>query len=187
MPAVIERHEDRLFNTLDDLDVPRGYKAEILGDGGIVMSPSPSGLHQHNIWELDESLRSALPPRIRTEDHLEIRMPHLGRSVIPDLFAAPIEVLATTEHHIPPDDVLLVAEVVSPGSQERDRDVKLGIYPAAAIPLYLLIDPIRATATLYATPRNGEYLESETVTFGKPLKLPEPFGIDLDTGRFREY
>ena len=179
-------HTVELFHTLDSLELPRGYRAEILKEE-IVMSPTPAGKHQRNVMELLWQLKPAIPPEHDIELYLEIRMIHLGRSTIPDLFVAPDAVLDTGDNHVPPDDVLLVAEVVSRSNAENDRDVKLGIYPAAAIPLYLLIDPIRATATLYATPRNGEYLESETVTFGKPLKLPEPFGIDLDTGRFREY
>src|SRR5690606_5352674 len=187
MSAIAERQGHRLFEALDGLDAPPGYRAEILGDEGIVMSPTPSGLHQHNVWLLDELLHPHLPPGTRTEGHLEVRMFGIGRSVIPDLFVAPVEVLATPEHWVPPEEVLLAAEVVSPGSKEHDRSRKLGIYPAAAIPLYLLIDPLRGAVTLYATPEDGEYRESETVTFGKPVEIPEPFGFALDTGVFQAY
>ncbi|MFC7741642.1 hypothetical protein ACFQXA_12695 [Nocardiopsis composta] len=66
------------------------------------MSPTPSGLHRHNVWLLDELLHPHLPPGTRTEGHLEVRMFGIGRSVIPDLFVAPVEVLATPEHWVPP-------------------------------------------------------------------------------------
>ncbi|MFW5417308.1 Uma2 family endonuclease [Nocardiopsis sp. CNT-189] len=187
MPAIAERRGHRLFEALDGLDAPPGYRAEILGDEGIVLSPPPSGLHQHNVWRLDGLLHPHLPPRTRTEGRLEVRMSGIGRSVIPDLFVAPVDVLATPEHWVPPEEVLLAAEVVSPGSGEHDRGRKPGIYPAAAIPLYLLVDPLRRAVTLYATPEGGEYRESEAVVFGKPLDVPEPFGFTLDTGAFRAY
>ncbi|WP_017591804.1 Uma2 family endonuclease [Nocardiopsis potens] len=172
-----------LFEALDSLDPPAGYRVEILKEE-ITMSPTPAGKHQRNVFELLWQIKPVLPQGYDVESYLEIRMHHIGRSTIPDLFVAPYEVLATDASHIPPDDVLLVAEVVSPTNAENDRDLKLGIYPAAMIPAYLLIDPLRATVTLYTAPENGEYRKSETVAFGKRLAVPEPFGFDLDTARF---
>ncbi|GAA1097155.1 Uma2 family endonuclease [Nocardiopsis composta] len=172
-----------LFEALDSLDPPAGYRAEILKEE-ITMSPTPAGKRQRNVFELIWQIKPALPQGYDVESCLEIRMHHIGRSTIPGLFVAPYEVLATDAHHVPPDDVLLVAEVVSPSNAENDRDLKLGIYPAALIPVYLLIDPLRATVTLYTAPEDGEYRKSETAAFGRPLAVPEPFGFDLDTARF---
>src|SRR5690606_41100045 len=50
-------------------------------------------------------------------------------------------------------------------------------------PVYLLIDPLRATVTLYTAPEDGGYRKSETAAFGRPLAVPDPFGFDLDTAR----
>ncbi|GAB3491295.1 Uma2 family endonuclease [Nocardiopsis coralliicola] len=183
----VGRHGDQLFATLDQLEVPDGYRAEILGDEGIVMSPTPSGKHQHNVWRLRTALDPYLPSETRTEDHFEIRMDRTTRAVIPDLFVAPTEVLATDDHSIGPEHVLLASEVVSPGSKVQDRERKLAVYAQAQIPLYLLIDPLTGTVTLYSTPRDDGYIEDERVAFGKPLTLPEPFGTQLDTGIFTAY
>lgn len=184
---IAERQSHRQFEALEDIGAPEGYRVEILGDEGIVMSPSPTGLHQHNIWEVAGQLRPHLPEGMRTEDNLEVRMHNLMRSVIPDLFVAPIETLATAEHQVAPDELLLACEVVSPNNPDHDRVRKLGIYAAAAIPAYLLVDPIMASTTLYFSPENGEYTENVTAPFGKSVEIPEPFGFELDTSRFRTY
>jgi Uma2 family endonuclease len=78
------------------------------------------------------------------------------------------------------DGVLLVAEVVSPSSATDDRVAKKRIYAQGKVPLYLLIDV--ETVTLYSDPRDGSYRSESTVTLGEKLSLPDPFGIELDTG-----
>jgi len=57
----------------------------------------------------------------------------------------------------------------------------------AGIPLYLLVDrwaPGGPTATLYGEPKGDVYTVLSAVEFGDPIKLPEPFGLTLDTGEF---
>ncbi|MFC7328559.1 Uma2 family endonuclease [Marinactinospora rubrisoli] len=174
-----------LFDLLDSLDLPRGLRAEIIEGSTITVSPVASGKHQRTVRSLDLQLRPHLPAGYDAEPHLEIRMPELGKSVIPDLFVAPAEVLDTAESIVPPDDVLLVAEVVSPSNARSDRVVKLNIYAKAAIEYYLLIDPIAAQTTLFSKPSGGRYLDRVTRDFGKKLVIPEPFEFDLDTSQFR--
>ncbi|RCV51770.1 Uma2 family endonuclease [Marinitenerispora sediminis] len=173
-----------LFDLLDRLDLPRGYRAEIVEGSTITVSPVASGRHQRTVRSLDLQLRPHLPAGHDAEPHLEIRMPDLGRSVIPDLFVAPVEVLNTADSVVPPDDVLLVAEVVSPGNARSDRVVKLEVYAKAAIEFYLLIDPIAGQTTLFSNPSAGRYQDRVTRDFGEKLVVPEPFGFDLDTSQF---
>lgn len=40
------------------------------------------------------------------------------------------------------------------------------------------------TATLYGEPKGEVYRVLGAVKFGDPIKLPEPFGITIDTGEF---
>lgn len=51
----------------------------------------------------------------------------------------------------------LVVEVVSPESQERDRNDKFREYSAASIPEYWLIDPEREQAIFYQLDASGDY------------------------------
>lgn len=61
-----------------------------------------------------------------------------------------------------PEDVLLVAEVVSPSSTVTDWRHKRDEYAAAGIPLYLVIDlrPEVRTLALFAEPRDGVYADA---------------------------
>ncbi|WP_017541365.1 Uma2 family endonuclease [Nocardiopsis halophila] len=176
-----------LFTTLDELDVPRGYRAEILREAEITVSPPPIGKHQRTVMELLWQFKPHLPAGYDTEVHLEVRMHHIARSTIPDLFVAPEAALDTKEYFVSPDEVVLAAEVVSRSNADNDRVAKLGIYAAAAIPVYLLVDPLARSSTLYSSPENGHYTEQTTLPFGKPVPVPEPFGFELDTSRFRTY
>ncbi|PSL00136.1 Uma2 family endonuclease [Murinocardiopsis flavida] len=176
-----------LFAVLDAMEVPRGARAEILDGETITVSPTPIGLHQENVYLLDEQLRNAMPKGHRSEGYLEIRVPYIDRCVIPDLFIAPREVLVTDQHYIAPDEVLLVAEVVSKGSRRRDHEEKPAIYARSAIPAYLLVDPGEGRVTLYSNPEGELYRERVTRDFGDALRLPEPFGFTLETGGFLRY
>jgi Uma2 family endonuclease len=81
--------------------------------------------------------------------------------------------------------VLLVAEVVSPSSQRRDRVAKPRAYAQGGVPLYLLIDQLAdpASVTLFSGPAESSYRISERAGAGRALRLPEPFGVALDTQR----
>lgn len=44
--------------------------------------------------------------------------------------------------------------------------------------------PVGPTATLYGAPGRGNYRVLESVEYGEKLTLPEPFGLEVDTGMF---
>jgi hypothetical protein len=55
------------------------------------------------------------------------------------------------------------------------------------VPLYLLIDRFDEdgpAVTLFYDPVDGHYQHVVRIPFGEKVSLPEPFGIDLDTGGF---
>ncbi|WP_460356773.1 hypothetical protein [Actinoallomurus acanthiterrae] len=54
-------------------------------------------------------------------------------------------------------------------------------------PLYLLIDPVdEPTAiTLFSEPSDDGYRTIDRVVAGEKLRLPEPFGLILDTAALR--
>ncbi|OLT32652.1 hypothetical protein BJF79_35785 [Actinomadura sp. CNU-125] len=67
---------------------------------------------------------------------------------------------------------------------EQAREAKRYSYARAAVPFYLLVDQHRRKTILFSGPRGGDYRRADWAPFGKPLPLPEPFGIDLDTSDF---
>jgi hypothetical protein len=79
----------------------------------------------------------------------------------------------------------VAGEVVSPHSKSWDRVAKPRACAQGRVPLYLLIDQLAdpATVTLFSDPGQDEYRSCQAATAGQPLRLPQPFGIALDTRR----
>ncbi|GAA1098407.1 hypothetical protein GCM10009605_38130 [Nocardiopsis composta] len=177
----------KLFQILDDLPETKLLRAEILDGETITLSPTPSGLHGRNVRVLERALGPHLPSGTDYETYLEIRLPEAGRGVVPDFFVAPMQILKTKNSWIPPDDVLLVAEVVSPGSRTVDWELKPEIYAKAMIDLYLLIDPVKGDSTLFAQPDGERFGSERREMFGAKIGLPDPFNIQLDTSQFLPY
>lgn len=81
-----------------------------------------------------------------------------------------------------PDQTLLIVEITSKSSAETDRVVKRRRYAEYGAPLYLLVDRMERSVTLFAEPGSLGYTEADGPhPFGTAVRLPEPFGIDLDT------
>ncbi|OMI40861.1 hypothetical protein SPAR_03721 [Streptomyces sparsogenes DSM 40356] len=84
-----------------------------------------------------------------------------------------------------PDQTLLVVEVTSDSNGDTDRIVKRRRYAEYRAPLYLLVDRQERTCTLYSEPGDLGYTEVHGPhPFGTPIRLPEPFDLELDTSEF---
>jgi Uma2 family endonuclease len=105
--------------------------------------------------------------------------------LIPDLMIAPKDAPRLGDNELLGHGVLLVAEVVSPSSRTRDRTAKPRAYAQGRVPLYLLIDQLAdpATVTLFSDLAESSYRACHPATAGQELRLPEPFGVSLDTRR----
>ncbi|MEU7553438.1 Uma2 family endonuclease [Streptomyces sp. NPDC044571] len=80
------------------------------------------------------------------------------------------------------DPAALIVEVTSESNAETGRVVKRKRYAEYGAPLYLLVDRLDKSVTLFAEPGRLGYAEVDGPhAFGTPVRLPEPFGIDLDT------
>ncbi|GIH70657.1 Uma2 family endonuclease [Sphaerimonospora thailandensis] len=84
------------------------------------------------------------------------------------------------------NQTLLVVEVVSPSSQDDDHVMKPKNCAIAGVPLYLVIDTFQNVARLMAEPSENGYQHQVEVTLGKPLPLPEPWDLTIDTGKLIE-
>ncbi|MEV7579988.1 Uma2 family endonuclease [Streptomyces erythrochromogenes] len=101
---------------------------------------------------------------------------------VPDLAVVPGRV-ARGAGALVPGQTLLVAEVSSATSAKADRVVKRRRYAEYGAPLYLLVDRMERSVTLFAEPGSLGYTKADGPhPFGTAVRLPEPFGIDLDTG-----
>ncbi|GAA2564325.1 hypothetical protein GCM10010435_40790 [Winogradskya consettensis] len=84
-----------------------------------------------------------------------------------------------------PEHVLLVVEVVSPGSETTDRVVKADQYARAGIQFYWRVEQAATGVPLVYTyvldPATGRYRDSETFT--GVVKMAAPFPVEIDLGR----
>lgn len=155
-------------------------------DGEIVVSPTSSVRNSAAVYSLSVALVGLAEQRgwvIHT--FLTAHIPPTRERLIPDLMVAPKGAPQFGDDELLAPGVLLAAEVVSWGSRRRDREVKPRAYAQGGVPLYLMIDRFAdpAAVTLFSEPDEHGYRRRQVATAGKPLQLPEPFGIDLDTAR----
>jgi len=172
---------ERIWQTLE---IP-GHRVELL-DGQLVVSPTASRWHSSAVYSLTEALIDKTRSRgWELHTNLTVHVAATRERLIPDLMVAPKDAPGFGDNELLGDGILLVAEVVSPHSQRRDRVAKPRVYAQARVPLYLLIDQLTdpATVTLFSDPSEDSYRTCEAATAGQPLRLPEPFGISLNTRR----
>lgn len=167
----------------ETFDPPEGSKSEVIG-GNIVVSPSPPGRHNLIHSRLHRLLDSALPTGLLVTDTVTLDLTATGERYVPDLLVIQEEALDSDEWLFPAKDAELVVEIVSPSNAAQDRVVKVRGYAASGVPVYLLVDPLERTVTLFTEPADGSYRAVHRVPFGDPLPLPAPFTGTLDTAVF---
>ncbi|MFC4070858.1 Uma2 family endonuclease [Actinoplanes subglobosus] len=84
-----------------------------------------------------------------------------------------------------PEHVLLVVDVVSPGSETTDRIVKVDQYARAGIPFYWRVEQAATGVPLVYTyildPAAGRHRDGDVFT--GIVKLTAPFAVEIDLGR----
>jgi Uma2 family endonuclease len=168
----------------DDLDhLPEAPRHTELIDGALVFMMSPQrSWHGRLVTALVLSLMEQAPAGIEVEREMTIRLDERNRPE-PDL-------LVTTAPYDPnrtfytPEQVLLVAEVVSPESAHRDRTVKLRKYAEACIAHYWRVEDEDGSPVVHAYELDGptrSYVP--TAIHRQELRSPTPFPIKLDLDR----
>ena len=126
--------------TTDDLDsLPDdGVRRELL-DGVLLVSPSPTDIHQIIAGRLMVALEDSCPAAYQVTQGVEVRMTK-QRSFIPDVLVATDEAAQRRSRIYRPHEVVLAVEIVSPTSQSMDRITKPALYAGSGIPYYWLIE-----------------------------------------------
>ncbi|MFF7592575.1 Uma2 family endonuclease [Kitasatospora purpeofusca] len=159
-----------------------GDRAEIIE--GVITPRSPTWAHESAAEVVRRQLMPSLEALGLVSGAGNLDLPGSENWFVPDLAVVPADLAAKTEGALLPDQTLLVVEVTPPSNGEADRTVKRRRYGQYGAPLYLLVDRQHRACTLFSEPtRLGYAVESGPHPFGTPVRLPEPFDLDLDTSR----
>ncbi|MFI5650733.1 Uma2 family endonuclease [Streptomyces anulatus] len=166
------------FFTLDDLPP----HTELI-DGSLVFVSPQRKFHTLAMYLLEQGLRLHVPGHLRVRREMSVV---LGKRSVPepDLVVVSAEADGNQlQTRYEAADVLLAVEVVSPDSEDRDRDTKPHKYAAAGIQHFWLVEmagendrPMVITYEL--DPVNKTYVS--TGVHHDRLKLSAPYDIDID-------
>lgn len=149
-------------------------------DGMVVVSPSAS---KRPARILANALDAAAGPDWNADTYFDVRLqdvPLTNRR--PDVTVYRAETINLTPTR--PEHVLLVVEVVSPGSETTDRIVKVDQYAKAGIPFYWRIEQAATGVPIIYTyvldPATKAYRDGEMFT--GEIKAAVPFSVTVDPG-----
>ncbi|MFE8972700.1 Uma2 family endonuclease [Streptomyces cyaneofuscatus] len=152
-------------------------------DGMVIASPSASKRHHRLARILANALDAAAGPDWNADTAFDVRLldvPLTNRR--PDVIVYRAETIDLTPTR--PEHVLLVVEVVSPGSETTDRIVKADQYAKAGIPFYWRIEQAATGVPIVYTyaldPATKTYRDGEMFT--GTVKATAPFSVSVDLG-----
>lgn len=178
---------DVVHSIHDDLELPEGYRAEIIG-GQIAVAASPFGIHANILAQIRRAAQDALRRNEYFYDFFEnvtLEEPG-GDRYIADLALVPDKLMRTrTQWVFQMAMCLLAVEVTSPGQEGRDYSKAAG-YARAEVPVYLLVDQKRRRCVVYTDPEGEVYADVTETPFGEQVVLSlGPVGqITIDTSKF---
>ncbi|OEV05347.1 Uma2 family endonuclease [Streptomyces oceani] len=167
---------DEQLALLEQMTIPEGYKAEIVG-GAVVVSP-----RRKKHWRIIElvllQLKRTFGEEANTLSDVLLPLPGRGNSFSPDLLKLSDTADADESDSVNYQDVELVVEVISRQTRGNDYGPKCEVYASAQVPIYLIADPYTGKCHAFGRP-NGETYENElTVKFGEDLDLTT-LGMEL--------
>ncbi|MFI9008754.1 Uma2 family endonuclease [Actinosynnema sp. NPDC053489] len=182
--------EPHLFTVADyaALGEPESGYTE-LQEGRVLLSPSPSPDHNHASLRLAMQFLEQLPPDLEVIQDVDLDLELVppgepGFSRRPDLVVIPRGARDRVSEEgglLRASEVVVVVEIVSPGSKRLDRVIKRGEYADAGIPHYWIVD-LDHPISLVACHLAGEfgYQDAGDVVGGFTTSVPFPVTLALD-------
>lgn len=166
--------------TTDDLDTmpETSHRLEIL-DGTLLVSPTPTNVHQTVAMRLGVALYDTCPEHLDVTQNVEVRISRL-RSFVPDVLVVTAEAGTRRTSVFAPHEVVLAVEVASPSSRTLDAVTKATAYAEAGIENYWRVET-EGTIVVHTYRLDdlaGRYVETGTHTdtliteHPWPLRLP---------------
>ncbi|WP_405972608.1 Uma2 family endonuclease [Streptomyces sp. NBC_00988] len=173
---------DEMFERLETMPVPEGYKVEIV-EGTVFMSPQRD-THWEIILDIVEQLRTKYP-RKRVKSDVRIDYPGHLNGFATDVTAMAEGAEKTESGRWRHQDVEFVAEVISKGTAANDYGPKKAAYALAEVPVYVIADPYQGRCHVYTHPKGDDYATETKVTFGDDMDLTGTVvGLTLTTAGF---
>lgn len=171
--------------TTDDLEaLPEdGLRRELL-DGVLLVSPSPTDIHQIIAMRLGVLLEENCPADLQVTQGVEVRISP-RRSFIPDVLVATDEAASRRGRFYAPQEVVLAVEIVSPTSQSMDRITKPALYAKAGIPYYWLVETDGGLLVRTYKLDFEDEVYQPAGTFTDAIEVNEPWGIEIPLARLR--
>lgn len=177
---------EELVRAWKRLSLPRGWSTEIIGEQLLVF-PNTGREHYSIVDTVARSLYRALPPGIALFQAVGTWIEPRAGLHLPALVAAARNEVPDETGCISGGNALLTVEITTTHRSESMHRAKRSAYATSGVPAYLLIDRFAehgAAVELCCAPDSGTYLARQRVPFGKPLTLPEPFDVTIETEDF---
>jgi Uma2 family endonuclease len=168
--------------TIDDLDDLTGPNRYEIIDGSLIVNPPPAMPHCRS----NDDLRAVLDRQAPDGFRVLATGAGIARGdstcLVPDLLVMPETLFRrSAAKFLAPADVLLVAEILSPGNARIDLVQKRYEYAAAGIPQYWIVDLRQRTLTVLT---GDGYSDETTVKAGETWHSETPFPLDLNPADF---
>ncbi|MEV7866898.1 Uma2 family endonuclease [Streptomyces sp. NPDC088124] len=178
-----EQTLDAMFEMLENMPVPEGYKVEIVG-GSIFMSPQRD-THWEIIRRIVRALEDEFGREVKVKSDVRIDFPGHLNGFCPDVAKVADSASRNAHGQWNPEDVEFIAEVISKSTAANDYGPKKAAYAAAGVPVYLIADPYTGRCRVFTHPKSDEYTTELTVTFGDEINLTATeLGLVLKTDKF---
>ncbi|MBZ9643048.1 Uma2 family endonuclease [Streptomyces sp. PSKA30] len=174
---------DEMFERLEKMPVPEGYKVEIV-EGTIYMSPQRD-IHWETIRAIIWAIEDRFGRRAKVLSDVRIDFPGRKNGLAPDVAKLRDGAQKNSEGRWRYEDVEFVAEVISPDTANNDYGPKKTAYALAEVPVYLIADPYKGKCRLFTQPKDGDYVSDTSITYGGDVDMTTThLGLVLKTDEF---
>ncbi|TDC87867.1 Uma2 family endonuclease [Actinomadura sp. 7K507] len=164
---------------LDELP-PSAPRMEMI-DGALIMMSPRTNFHSKVMWQLAAALRDHAPGDVEINTEMTVKLGRRQRPE-PDVIAIRPQVADPEGRRtfFLSEEVVLVVEIVSKESEERDRTTKRDKYAEAGIQHFWLVENEFGNPVIHVLELGtiGAYVE--TAIARDRLKLDVPFPMDID-------
>lgn len=174
---------DDMFERLEKMPVPEGYKVEIV-EGAVCMSPQRT-VRWRTVFLLIKVLMGRFGEDVNLVSDVRIDFPGHRNGFAPDLVKFRDGATPDARGRRSPKDVEFIAEAVSKDTGFNDCGPKKTAYALAGVPVHLIADPYAGECRLFTQPKDGTYLSDTSIAYGGEVDMTStPLGLTLKTDDF---